>query len=99
MNLPASEIQFWQEYYAIFPFPQDRKDIQTALLAAVIYNTSGVKKAKNLEDFLPDYLKNNKAATKMSREALDQEAQKWLRFAKARNEAIKAGVKIRRKEG
>ena len=60
MELPASEIEFWRVYYDIFPFPQEREDARTALLAEVISNMSGrtLKEAHlaKVEDFMPAYL-------------------------------------------
>lgn len=60
MELPASEINFWRAFYSVYPFPQERADARTALLAQTIANMSGkVLKdgfERKLEDYLPDYL-------------------------------------------
>lgn len=64
MELPVSEIEFWREYYSMFPFPQDREDSRIALLAQTISNMSGrsLKDSalRKIEDFLPDYLGTRK---------------------------------------
>jgi len=79
LDLPASEIEYWREFYSIFPFPQDRQEIQTALLATVIANTSGnVKKAKKIEDFLPDYFKT-KTKNNLSKEDFKRQIQMFTR--------------------
>lgn len=64
MKLPASEINYWREYYSIFPLPQEREDARTALLAQVISNMSGRMLRdmylRKIGDFLPDYLDGRK---------------------------------------
>jgi hypothetical protein len=64
MDLPASEIEFWRMYYAIYPFPQERQDKGFAMLAATITNVIGLMLAKGKalrsavseKIFMPDYL-------------------------------------------
>lgn len=60
MALPASEIEFWRDYYSIFPFPQERADARAALIAQTITNMSGKMLRDNyraeMTEFLPDYL-------------------------------------------
>lgn len=72
MQLPASEINYWRDYYNIYPFPQEREDARTALLAQTISNMSGrmLKDGfeRKLEEFLPDYLDERDLA-KQSEEA------------------------------
>jgi hypothetical protein len=59
MELPASEIEFWREYYEIFDFPEERQDFQFAKLLEML-NTMAqhkyFKKAMSWRDFMPTYL-------------------------------------------
>lgn len=77
MELPASEINFWREYYSIFPFPQERADARTALLAQTITNMSGrmIKDAylMKVEDFLPDYLDERNLANQSEQRQIQAE--------------------------
>ena len=68
MELPASEIMFWKEYYDIFPFPQERDDLRTALLAERITNMISIQTAGrnarmlDMDDFMPKYLSDTVSA-------------------------------------
>jgi hypothetical protein len=77
MELPASEIEFWTAYYSIFPFPQEREDARTALLAQVISNMSGRTLKDNylrkLQDFLPDYLEERSLASQSEARQIEAE--------------------------
>jgi hypothetical protein len=81
MELPASEIEFWRAYYSIFPFPQERADERTALLAQTISNMSGRTIKENyllkLKDFLPHYVDD----TASKRNTLEQQAEADKAFA------------------
>lgn len=62
MELPASEIVFWEEYFNIYPFTQDREDARTAQVAQTVTNMQG-RFAKNplpLSYFLPDFYDEKK---------------------------------------
>ena len=58
--MPAPEFVEWQAYFSIYPFTQDREDLRIALLAATISNVSGrtVKRMREVQDFLPNYLQS-----------------------------------------
>jgi len=75
MELPASEIEYWRAYYEVYPFPQERADARTALLAQTISNMSGrmIKETHlmKLKDFLPHYLDDTASKPK----AIEQQAE------------------------
>ena len=56
-ELPASEIEYWHEYFHRYPFTQDREDMRTALICQTIANMSGkkVKKDLSISVFLPNF--------------------------------------------
>ena len=58
MELPASEIEYWKDYYNIFPFPQERDDARAARLLEMMNLAAQGKAYKDakFKDFLPDYL-------------------------------------------
>ena len=58
MQLPASELLDWEEYFSIFPFNQDRADLRVAMLASTIANMSGKQERSAVSEklFLPNYL-------------------------------------------
>jgi hypothetical protein len=60
--MPAEDFAFWQEYFNIYPFTQDREDERTALLATVITNMSGkvLKREIKMSAFMPSYLPHEK---------------------------------------
>jgi hypothetical protein len=62
--MPASDFVGWQEYFSIYPFTQDREDLRSARLCAVITNMSGkaVERTVDARDFLPDYLMTRQPA-------------------------------------
>lgn len=80
MALPATEIVGWEEYYSIYPFPQEREDARTALLAQTVANMSGrmIKDGyeKKIEEFLPDYL-DERNVQELSIEKQILAAKKW----------------------
>jgi hypothetical protein len=77
MSLPASEIEFWRAYYSIYPFPQEREDVRTALLAQTIANMSGrtIKDGfeRKIEHFLPDYLNERNLINRTEAEQIKAE--------------------------
>lgn len=92
MELPASEIEFWRDYYQIFPFPQERADARTALLAQTISNMSG-RMLKDMyltrvQDFLPDYLEE-RDLSKKSREAQIKAEEEFVKKALASGIGVK----------
>lgn len=57
--LPATELAGWQEYYNIYPFPQEREDVRNAMLLDALNKSVQwlySKEAKDFTYFLPDYL-------------------------------------------
>ncbi len=61
LELPASELMGWQEYFDIYPFTQDREDARAALIAQTITNMSGkaVKKQMDIDLFIPKWLNDS----------------------------------------
>lgn len=55
MELPASEIHGWMEFFATYPFTQDREDARAALISQTIAVAFTGKK-HDIKEFLPDYL-------------------------------------------
>jgi hypothetical protein len=82
--MSSTEINGWKEYFNIYPFTQDREDYRIALLASVIYNTSGktFKKSMDMDKFLPDYLKQ-KITVRKSLEQQKAEALAWATYYKS----------------
>jgi len=80
MELPASEINFWKSYYSLYPFPQERDDQRTALLATVISNMSGLtlKHSIDMNIFMPDYLKESPAP--IVEKSIEQQRAEWDDF-------------------
>lgn len=74
MALPASEIMFWRDYYDIFPFPQEREDLRTALLAERITNMISIQIAGSkahmlkIDDFLPNYLNDTVSTMSLAKQ-------------------------------
>lgn len=97
MDLPASEIEYWRNYYSIYPFPQDREDARTALLAERITNMLGMLIAQNggkknyksisIEKFFFDYLGEEKPAV-VTLPNLEEQNAGWSAF-KAKYKALK----------
>lgn len=52
LNLPASEIHRWQEYFSKNLFTADRVEYQLAQIAFIIYNANSSKKL-DFDDFIP----------------------------------------------
>lgn len=75
MDLPASEIMLWKEYYNIFPFPQERDDQRAAVLATTVANVSGktLKKSIEIDTFMPDYLGEKDPVEKSLREQEEED--------------------------
>lgn len=57
MELPASEIVFWQEYFDIYPFTQEREDARAALIAQTVTNMQGryVENPQSIDKFMPNF--------------------------------------------
>ena len=70
MELPATEIMGWMEYFEIYPFTQDREDARVALLAQTIANMSGksLKKTMDIGMFIPNWLNDTESTTQRTLE-------------------------------
>jgi len=99
MNLPASEIGFWREYYSIYPFPQEREDIRNASLLTMYYNSHVGKNAKqvSLDDFIPDYLGTRKNAT-ITEKSIEQQIEEERIFIQ-KLQSNRRSINRKRKEG
>lgn len=88
MELPASEIAFWKEYYSIFPLPQLRADIRMAKLAELINNVPQnlAYKNKSLLFFMPRYLEQEAEAMN-EEEQIRAEKDFAARYTQAMNRA------------
>lgn len=93
MELPASEINFWQAYYSIFPMPQERADARFAMVAAVIANVSGksLKRAVKEKDFMPDYIGVLETEPVVIQKSLAEQNEDWADFKK-RYKAVTEGL-------
>jgi hypothetical protein len=78
--MPATEFAGWKAYFDIYPFTQDREDYRTALLAAVVSNMSGrtLKTMREVEDFLPNYLKPAPKEKSLEQQRADKQAFKAM---------------------
>lgn len=58
LELPASELSAWENYFDIYPFTQDREDFRMSrILEMLNINTQGLGyKNKQWDFFIPDYL-------------------------------------------
>lgn len=86
MNLPASEIMYWHEYFSIYPFTRDLEDLRHAQLIHTLRIINGDKKSK-IKHYLPAY-KDISLGEKRARSLIDQR-EEALEFAKAYSLASK----------
>jgi hypothetical protein len=56
LNLPASEILRWQDYFREHMFSVDRLELQLATIACLIHNTN-YKQQLGISDFIPNLKK------------------------------------------
>lgn len=87
--MPAQEFIYWQSYFSIFPFTQDREDWHAAMISVTIANYLGMLLAQNsgrrsykpvsVEAFLPDYLGTRKPA-KVVEKSVEQQHMEMAAF-------------------
>ena len=66
--MPADEFLYWQSFFSIYPFTQDQRDWQSAMLLSTLVNLHNAAHASKRHpykpvsplDFLPDYLNERK---------------------------------------
>lgn len=71
LDLPASELLGWENYFSIYPFTQDREDYRMARIIEMInLSTQNMGyRNKNFLYFMPDYL----VEPKSEEQKLDEE--------------------------
>lgn len=79
--MPALHFLQWKEYFSIFPFSEDRQDLRMAVLASVIYNTSGktFKSTLGPSTFLFDFL-GSRSEIVFTPKSIEQQLEDSRRF-------------------
>lgn len=77
MELPASEILGWEEYFSIVPFTQDREDARVAQIAQTITNMAGKELKRgifmDIGKFIPDFWNERDLSKKSEQAQIDAE--------------------------